>query len=60
MIIDILQVSQLAEDRSYLNKQLGNFSQALRGREQELGDLQQQYRVLYQTHNDLKSKVGRT
>lgn len=51
------QVTQLAEDRSYLNKQLGNFSQALRIREQELGTLQQQYRVLYQSHNDLQSKL---
>lgn len=52
-----LQISQLAEDRSYLNIQLGNLSKSLREKETELSTLQQQYRILYQTHLSLQTKV---
>lgn len=52
-----MQISQLAEDRSYLNIQLGNLSKSLREKETELATLQQQYRILYQTHLSLQTKL---
>jgi hypothetical protein len=50
-------MSQLAEDRSFLNVQLGNLSKSLREKEQELPFVQQQYRNLYQSYTALQAKV---
>ncbi|KAK6168620.1 hypothetical protein SNE40_019817 [Patella caerulea] len=52
-----LQVSRLAEDRSYLNAQLGHLSKALREKESEWNTMKTQYRTLYQTHMSTQMKV---
>ena len=54
----MFKVSQLAEDRGYLNVQLGKLSKSLREKEQEWLAMQQQYRELYQTHLNTQAKVS--
>ncbi|CAL1543522.1 unnamed protein product [Lymnaea stagnalis] len=53
-----LQVSQLAEDRGYLNTQLANLSKSLREKEQEWIAIRQQYGDLYQAYIASQSKTA--
>lgn len=50
-------MSQLAEDRGYLNTQLANLSKSLREKEQEWIAIRQQYGDLYQAYIASQSKV---
>ena len=52
------QVSQLVEDRTYLNAQLGTLSRSLREKESEWSSIRQQYAALHQTHINTQAKVG--
>lgn len=52
-----MQVSQLAEDRSYLNIQMGNLSLALREKEKEASNLSSQCKTWYEKHCQLQQKV---
>ncbi|XP_055888417.1 golgin subfamily B member 1-like isoform X2 [Biomphalaria glabrata] len=53
-----MQVSQLAEDRGYLNSQLANISKSLREKEQEWIAIRQQYGELYQAYIAVQSKTA--
>ena len=53
----IFQVSQLAEDRGYLNTQLAHLSKSLREKEQEWLAMRQQYAQIYQAYISLQAKV---
>ena len=54
---DCWQVSQLVEDRTYLNTQLGTMSRSLREKESEWTAIRQQYATLHQTHINTQAKV---
>lgn len=52
-----MQVSQLVEDRSYLNIQLSSLSKSLREKEQDLPRVQQEYRTLYRSYMVMQAKL---
>lgn len=52
-----MQVSQLAEDRSYLNIQMGNLSLALREKEKDASNLASQCQAWHHKHSQLQQKV---
>lgn len=56
-LIGHIQVTQLAEDRGYLNTQLANLSKSLREKEQEWLAMRQQFGDLYQAYIGAQSKV---
>ena len=52
------QVSQLAEDRGHLNRQLAALSRALREAEQQCQTARNHHAQLYQAHTQLQQRVG--
>ncbi|CAI9739483.1 Hypothetical predicted protein [Octopus vulgaris] len=52
-----MQVSQLAEDRSYLNVQMGNLSLALREKEKESSSLAHQIKDSYEKQTKLQQRI---
>ena len=58
LLLLMVQVSQLVEDRTYLNTQSATLSRSLREKESEWLAIRQQYATLHQAHINTQAKVS--